>query len=63
VAARPATDDLTAEERWRLDELRNLGLNRVQALDLIGQPDIAHRLRELVDSGCPPSLAYRILRE
>jgi hypothetical protein len=32
-------------------------------MQLIDQPDIAHRLRELVDSGCPPSLAYRILRE
>jgi hypothetical protein len=62
VEAAAHTDDFSAEERWRLDELRNLGLNRVQALDLVDQPDIAHRLRELVDAGCPPAVAYRILR-
>jgi hypothetical protein len=62
VATRPAQDDLTAEESWRLDELRNLGLTKFQAMRLVDQPDIAHRLRELVDAGCPPAVAYRILR-
>jgi hypothetical protein len=47
---------------WRLCWLIDAGFERVLADRLAGDPSIdLHALLELVDRGCPPALAARIL--
>jgi hypothetical protein len=57
-----ARDRDMAVIRWRLRRLRHAGFAGVQAEAIAGDRrwDL-HRLLELVDHGCPPELAARIL--
>lgn len=55
---------LTAKDRreWRERQLRAAGFDAKLARDLAAQRDIdLHELLVLVDRGCPPPLAARIL--
>jgi hypothetical protein len=55
----PAGDDLVG---WRIDRLRVAGLDDALAGQIArdGRYDL-HELLELIDRGCPPPLAARIL--
>lgn len=54
----PATD----VEAWRLRRLVDAGFALPLALDLAATPGVdLHALLALVDRGCPPELAARIL--
>ncbi len=47
---------------WRRQRLRRAGFDRRQADALAGDPRVdLHAVLELVDRGCPPKLAARIL--
>ncbi len=47
---------------WRRDRLLEAGFARAQAADLASDPRVdLHAVLELVDQGCPPELAARIL--
>jgi len=49
-------------ERWRAEALEKVGYDLDSALQLAARPDVdLHRAVELVESGCPPELALRIL--
>jgi hypothetical protein len=55
---RPETDF----SDWRYDLLINAGFAPALARQLTGDPRIdIHKLLELIDRGCPPHLAARIL--
>lgn len=59
-------DPLEAEskrvERWRAEALEKVGYDSAAALELAGRSDVdLHRAIELVEQGCPPELALRIL--
>jgi hypothetical protein len=49
-------------ERWRAEALERVGYDIVSAHELAARHDIdLHRAQELVEAGCPPELALRIL--
>jgi hypothetical protein len=49
-------------ERWRAEELLRAGFDPAAAVELASRLDIdLHTAAELVDRGCPPELALRIL--
>jgi hypothetical protein len=49
-------------ERWRAEALEKVGYDLASALQLAARPDVdLHRAVNLVESGCPPELALRIL--
>jgi hypothetical protein len=49
-------------ERWRAETLEKVGYDIVSAYELAARSDVdLHRAIELVESGCPPELALRIL--
>jgi len=49
-------------ERWRADELMRAGFDPAAAVELASRFDIdLHRATELVDRGCSPELALKIL--
>ena len=49
-------------ERWRAETLERAGYDSVSALSLAGRPDIdLHHAIELVEQGCPPAVAVKIL--
>ena len=49
-------------ERWRAEALENAGYDLDSALQLAARPDVdLHRAIELLEVGCPPELALRIL--
>ena len=49
-------------ERWRTDELLRVGFDVEQATLLAVEPGVdLHAALDLVDRGCPPELAVRIL--
>jgi hypothetical protein len=49
-------------ERWRAERLERAGYSRAHAAELAARTDIdLHRAVELVESGCPPDTAHRIL--
>jgi hypothetical protein len=49
-------------ERWRAEALESAGFDADSALELAARPDVdLHRAVELVEAGCPPELALRIL--
>jgi hypothetical protein len=55
-------NDLTQWVRWRAQRLRSAGFTPALADRLARNDRIdLHRLLELVDRGCPPHLASRIL--
>jgi hypothetical protein len=48
--------------RWRLRRLTDAGFDGPLAADLAGEADVdLHALLNLVDRGCPPHLAARIM--
>jgi hypothetical protein len=50
-------------ERWRAEELSRAGFDPVDALELAARPDVdLHAAVGLLQRGCPPELAVRILR-
>jgi len=49
-------------ERWRTDELLRVGFDVETAVVLAGEPGVdLHAALDLVERGCPPPLAARIL--
>ena len=57
--ARPLSEDVAA---WRRHVLRRAGFEAELARELAGDSRVdLHDLLELVDRGCPPHLAARIL--
>lgn len=59
VAARAPIDAVFS---WRRDRLVSVGFDRDLATRLAGRPGLdLHALLSLVDRGCPPVLAARIL--
>jgi hypothetical protein len=49
-------------ERWRTDELIRVGFDPDAAVILAAEPGVdLHTAIELVQHGCPPDLAVRIL--
>jgi hypothetical protein len=57
-----AETELERVERWRAEELMRAGYDPGQAADLAMRPDIdLHHAVELLERGCPPDLATRIL--
>ena len=69
VSQMPTADTGIAQEteaerilRWRADELERAGYDRRNAVELARRQDVdLHRAIELLESGCPPELALRIL--
>jgi hypothetical protein len=49
-------------ERWRAEQLERAGFDRTSAEALARRPEIdLHRAIDLVEGGCPPDVALRIL--
>ncbi len=49
-------------ERWRAERLERAGYSREAAAELAARVDIdLHRAVDLVENGCPPETARRIL--
>jgi hypothetical protein len=47
---------------WRAAQLRNAGFDELMANRLAGEREVdVHAVLDLVDRGCPPDLAARIL--
>ena len=58
----PETTELERIERWRADELIRVGYDATQAMSLAVRHDVdLHLAAELLERGCPPDLALRIL--
>jgi hypothetical protein len=54
--------ELERVERWRAEELMRAGYDPAGAADLAARLDIdLHSATGLLDRGCPPDLALRIL--
>jgi hypothetical protein len=54
--------ELDRVERWRTAELMRVGFAGDDAVALAGRLDVdLHEAIELVQRGCPPELAFRIL--
>lgn len=64
----PAVEDIVETElerveRWRTEELLRAGFDPAAATELAARFDVdLHSALDLVDRGCPPELALRILR-
>jgi hypothetical protein len=55
-------DDTEMTIRWRRDQLVACGVPRRMAAGLAGKPTCdVHQMIDLVERGCPPDLAVRIL--
>jgi hypothetical protein len=55
-------DELDAMSTWRRDRLLSVGFDRELAARLATTPGVdLHALLSLLDRGCPPSLAARIM--
>jgi hypothetical protein len=49
-------------ERWRAEALEKVGYDPESAMQLAARTDVdLHRAVELLEVGCPPELALRIL--
>jgi len=49
-------------ERWRAEELMRAGYDPAAAADLAARADVdLHRAIQLLERGCPPELAAKIL--
>jgi hypothetical protein len=58
----PVETETLKVERWRAEALEKVGYDIVSAYELAGRPDVdLHRAIELVERGCSPELALRIL--
>ncbi len=50
-------------ERWRAEALERAGYEHQDALELASRQDVdLHDALDLIEHGCPPDLAVRILR-
>jgi hypothetical protein len=50
-------------EHWRAEALEKGGFDPVSAVELAARHDVdLHRAIKLIESGCPPDVALRILR-
>ena len=64
----PAVDEyieteLERVERWRTQALMRAGFDERSALELAGRQDVdLHKAIALLEAGCSPELALRILR-
>jgi hypothetical protein len=59
--SRPDTETERVE-RWRAEVLERAGFDVDSAQELASRPDVdLHRAIELIESGCEPDLALRIL--
>ncbi len=58
----PADTETERVERWRAEALERAGYDTESALELAARNDIdLHQAIELVEAGCPPDIAARIL--
>ena len=58
----PESAELQRIERWRAEELERAGYAPDAAAELAARHDVdLHHAVELVERGCPPELALRIL--
>ena len=58
----PVQTETEKVERWRAETLEKVGYDIVSAYELAARSDVdLHRAIELVEAGCPPELAVRIL--
>ncbi len=58
----PVETETEKVERWRAEALEKVGYDIVSAYELATRSDVdLHRAIELVESGCPPEVALRIL--
>jgi hypothetical protein len=58
----PTESESDRVERWRAEALERVGYDAVSALELAARSDVdLHRAIALVEQGCPPELALRIL--
>ncbi|HEX4519402.1 MAG TPA: hypothetical protein VH063_07455 [Gaiellaceae bacterium] len=58
----PVQTETEKVERWRAEALEKVGYDIVSAYELAARSDVdLHRAIQLVESGCPPELALRIL--
>ncbi len=58
----PVQTETEKVERWRAETLERVGYDIVSAYELAARSDVdLHRAIELVEAGCPPELALRIL--
>jgi hypothetical protein len=49
-------------ERWRAETLERVGYEPYAAAEIAGRPDVdLHLAIELIERGCPPATALRIL--
>lgn len=55
----PADDSQVCE--WRMRSLMRLGVDAMDASKLEQVRDVAHTIGDLIDAGCPPHLAARIV--
>jgi hypothetical protein len=54
--------ELERVERWRADELMRAGFDPAAAVEIAANPEIdLHAAIDLLEHGCPPELAARIL--
>jgi hypothetical protein len=64
----PAVDEyfeteLERVERWRTEVLLRAGYDERSAIELAGRQDVdLHQAIEMLEAGCSPELALRILR-
>ena len=60
-----AATEISSEEQrvleWRYAEIRRLGIDRIEAHLLADCGCDLNELRQLVESGCPPQTAARII--
>jgi hypothetical protein len=64
-AAAPDAELLSAEldvVRWRVEQFRQLGFDDTEADELATSEADLGQARYLVGSGCPPHLAFQILK-
>ena len=58
----PVDTETERVERWRAEALERAGYDIASALELAARNDVdLHQAIELVEAGCPPDLALRIL--
>jgi hypothetical protein len=56
-------EELDLVERWRVEALERAGFDHEDALELASVPEVdLHQAVSLLQRGCPPDLAFQILR-
>lgn len=57
-----AVHEDTETRDWRYAQLRKLGVGHDDAWELRERRDVAHELERLLERGCSPQIAVKILR-